>query len=644
MKKNYFVVGILSAIFLILFLNLVAPNAHASTILSINRMQSGLVASDPLNNETETQQQLQTSTGYWRYGGDAISENAPYDFYRDAQGLHIGVQSPSNGTYAGFYAITPNTDALLFHSVISAPLRTTPTQQYENGMYVQTIQAPVNYVTCVAVTNNQGTVWEVVHTYGAPTQSLVFATLWTDSSPNQPLTRDCTIITNGNNYLKVYLDGVMVYSNNMLVLGMPSPFNAYLEPESSYQGQLLNGTFTDFYITSNETIQVTDNPSNAKTVSVTDSSGNILASAPVTGGNAVLDIGKYHFPLAGTINVYDSSNTIIASTSGPVNIFGGDVYSVSSPTAPQPPTNLTSSVISSSQINLSWIAPVDDGGSPITGYKIERSLDSSSIWNTVVPNTGNTDTTYSDTGLSSNTTYTYRVSSINSAGTSSPSNTSSATTDASAPAIVLNNIKSTSGSASVPSFQITLDNFNAGIGNNRVLVVGVGANNDDVASITFGGVPLTKKVQSFVNDDAEFWYLKNPNGTANIVVTMAGPTSTVVGAYAFSGVDQSNPMPVSIIKHNTSASSPTISITTAYPNDWVLDLPSIYGGKTLDSPTCTQEWNLNVLNLDTGNITSASSSTVVPSPSSTSCSWTASNGGDLWDDIAIEVKAFANAG
>ncbi|MDE1829115.1 MAG: fibronectin type III domain-containing protein [Thaumarchaeota archaeon] len=643
MKNKYFSAGILSAVFFVLVISLgTSHTAYASNTLSINLLQSGLVASDPLNNETESQQQLQTSNGYWRYGGDAIAENAPYDFYRDTQGLHIGAESPDkNGTYAGFYAITPNTNALLFHSIISTPLRTIPNQQYENGMYVQTTQAPVNYVTCVAVTNNNGTVWQVVHTYGTPTQSVVFANLWTDPSPNQPLTRDCTIITNGNNYLKVYIDGVMVYSNNLLVLGMPSPFNAYLEPESSYRGQLLNGTFTDFYITSNETIQIKNNPSNARTVSLMDQSGNVLANASVSGGNAFLDVGKYDFPLATTINVYDSNNVLLASTPNPVEIYGGDVYSVSSPTFPPPPTGLVASTVSSSQINLNWTAPADNGGSIITGYKMERSLDNGTSWNTIVTNTGTATTAYSDTGLSSNTTYTYRVSAINSAGISSPSNTASATTLSATPSIALNNIQSTSGSVSLPSLQISLDNFNAGTGNNRALIVGVGASNNAVTSVTFGGIQLTKKVQSFTNEDAEFWYLKNPNGTANIVVTMGGPTSTVVGAYAFSGVDQTNAIPVSVTKHNTSASNPTISIATTYPNDWVLDLPSIYGGSTLGSPTCTQEWNLNVRNLATGNITSASSSAMVSSPSTYTCGWTASIA-ELWDDIAIELRTATN--
>ena len=306
--------------------------------------------------------------------------------------------------------------------------------------------------------------------------------------------------------------------------------------------------------------------------------------------------------------------------------------------APDTPTGLTATTISSSQIDLSW----SSSGS-VTGFKIERSNNTGTTWATIVSNTDSTVTAYNDTGLTPSTTYTYRVSTINSVGTSSPSNTASATTSASTPppptGIVLNNIQSTSGTVSSSPYQITLANFNSGASTNRLLVVGVEANNNNVASVTFGGVQLTKKVSTFSNNDAEFWYLKNPSGTGNIVVTMAGSTSAVIGAYSFSGVDQTTPMPTSATNHNTSAGSPTITITTVNPNSLVLDLPSIYGGVTLGSPTCTQQWDVHIA----GAITGASSSTMASTPGSVTCKWTASSG-DLWDDVAVEVKAYSTGG
>jgi hypothetical protein len=193
-----------------------------------------------------------------------------------------------------------------------------------------------------------------------------------------------------------------------------------------------------------------------------------------------------------------------------------------------------------------------------------------------------------------------------------------------------------SGTVSSAPYQATLSGFNAGSGNNRLLVVGVSANNAGATSVTFGGVALTQAASSFTNNDAEFWFLTNPTGTGNVVVTMGGPTSVVVGVYAFSGVDQANPIPTTSTNHDSSTtfSSPTISITTQYANSWVADLPSIWGGVTLGSPTCTQQWNVNIPNAITG----ASSTKVGGSPATYQCGWTASTG-DQWDDVAIEIKA-----
>jgi hypothetical protein len=304
------------------------------SLYSISRTQSGLVASDSLTNETKTQAQLQANSGYWIYGGDAPLEKAPFDFFKDTQGLHIGVQAPAAGTWAGFYAVTPNTSAKVFHAVISTPLSTLPVTSpptfYENGLYVQTSQPFINYVSCVSDTSQWGTVWIVGSVTGSATQGTVFHTYWVDTTPNQPLTRDCTIVTNGNNFLKVYLDGALVYSNSTLNLQMPSPFNAYLEPQSSYSGQLLNGIYKDYYTTTDENIKVVNAPILAATVKVVDPSGKVLASAPVNSGIATLTIGQFHMPLDAFIKVYDSLGNQLASTSSLVNIFGGDVYSVRS--------------------------------------------------------------------------------------------------------------------------------------------------------------------------------------------------------------------------------------------------------------------------------------------------------------------------
>jgi len=87
-------------------------------------------------------------------------------------------------------------------------------------------------------------------------------------------------------------------------------------------------------------------------------------------------------------------------------------------TPPSTPTNLTATAVSTSQINLSWTASTDNVG--VTGYKIFRN---GSYLTSV------TGTSYSNTGLSPVTTYSYKVSAYDAAGNESgQSNQAVATT------------------------------------------------------------------------------------------------------------------------------------------------------------------------------------------------------------------------
>ncbi len=95
-------------------------------------------------------------------------------------------------------------------------------------------------------------------------------------------------------------------------------------------------------------------------------------------------------------------------------------------TKPSPPIKLTASIVSSTQINLSWSPPVEDGNTVITGYKIEVKKDNNSF-TTLVADSESTSRTYSHTNLTTNSKYTYRVSAINMVGTSDSSNEFSAT-------------------------------------------------------------------------------------------------------------------------------------------------------------------------------------------------------------------------
>ena len=102
-------------------------------------------------------------------------------------------------------------------------------------------------------------------------------------------------------------------------------------------------------------------------------------------------------------------------------------------TVPGAPTRLIATANGQTIINLYWTTPVSNGGSPITGYRIEIFPNGVFNWTTLVADTTSTSTTYSHTGLAAGTTRYYRVSAINANGTGEPSNTAKVTTVAPVP-------------------------------------------------------------------------------------------------------------------------------------------------------------------------------------------------------------------
>ena len=126
-----------------------------------------------------------------------------------------------------------------------------------------------------------------------------------------------------------------------------------------------------------------------------------------------------------TIAIQDEAGNDAASFANVEMLNNSDA----DPVNPDPPTGLSAAANGKAGINLNWTAPVDTGGRPITGYKIEASRDGSTNWFTVKADTGNSNTRYSDGGLNPSSTRHYRVSTITSIGTSSASGTANATTD-----------------------------------------------------------------------------------------------------------------------------------------------------------------------------------------------------------------------
>lgn len=104
----------------------------------------------------------------------------------------------------------------------------------------------------------------------------------------------------------------------------------------------------------------------------------------------------------------------------------GDSSALSAPVtlavAPQSPSRLAASV-SDADVSLSWSAPSDDGGLPVTRYLVSRGDSESGPFTEIAESAG---TTYVDSTVAKDTTYYYVVKAVNHIGTSAASNPTSA--------------------------------------------------------------------------------------------------------------------------------------------------------------------------------------------------------------------------
>lgn len=112
------------------------------------------------------------------------------------------------------------------------------------------------------------------------------------------------------------------------------------------------------------------------------------------------------------------------------------------------PAPLIAQPVSPTQINLSWLPPLESYGQTLQGYKIELK-NAPEDYQIIDDNTGNDTTKYVITGLTPGNTYTYRVSAVYLGTHSNPSNEASATTPI--PVEKPNQTISTSPSSTSPS-------------------------------------------------------------------------------------------------------------------------------------------------------------------------------------------------
>ncbi len=200
------------------------------------------------------------------------------------------------------------------------------------------------------------------------------------------------------------------YSNEAIITICPeAPGSAAASAVSSTQ---INISWTDN--SSNETgfriERSTDNNTN-----YTEIAGNLPAGT-TSYSSTGLTFNKTYYYRVRAYNGYGNS------------AYSNEASATTNNIAPYAPTGLAATALSSSQINLTWT----DNSSNETGFRIEQS--SNNVTFTSIATVSAGVTSYSNTGLSPNSTYYYRVRAYNGVGNSGYSNVSSAVTDNIAPA------------------------------------------------------------------------------------------------------------------------------------------------------------------------------------------------------------------
>jgi serine protease len=200
---------------------------------------------------------------------------------------------------------------------------------------------------------------------------------------------------------------------------------------------------------------------------------------------------------------------------------GGDT------TAPSTPGSLAASATSSSQINLSWNASSDSGGSGLAGYKLERCSGASCSNFTQIATT--TSTSYAASGLSAGTTYRFRVRAYDGAGNDSGySNIASATTSSSGGSTLSKGVPVSNLSGAAGSEQRWTMSVPAGASNLSFAMSG-GSGDADLY-VRYGSAPSTSSYDCRP-------YTSGNNETCSVTSPAAGTWHVMVRGYSsFSGV------------------------------------------------------------------------------------------------------------
>ena len=257
-----------------------------------------------------------------------------------------------------------------------------------------------------------------------------------------------------------------------------------------------------------------------------DSCGSPVAGAtyklkPITGGFQVYQNGS----------LICTHNTSVAITNGhvflesdsPASTYDDLLVTGTPPvsSAPDAPTALTS-YFGNTQARLTWIAPGNNSGAAITDYLVEYKQTATSTWSTFDDGVS-TNTSSTVTSLSNGVSYDFRVSAVNSVGTSTPSTVASTT-----PQLPTAPSPPTGLSVGGGNTQATVS-FNAGADGGSPITSYTVTSNPGGITATSTGSPIT--VTGLTNGQAYTFTVTATNayGTSSSSVASASVTPAAIG-------------------------------------------------------------------------------------------------------------------
>ncbi|MBI5384526.1 MAG: fibronectin type III domain-containing protein, partial [Verrucomicrobia bacterium] len=214
------------------------------------------------------------------------------------------------------------------------------------------------------------------------------------------------------------------------------------------------------------------------------------------------------------VRAYNTTGDSDYSMIGRANTAAG-----TTPTLPAAPSGLAATAASASQVNLTWT----DNANNETGFAVERAVGTGSF--VQIATLGANITSYADTALSANTTFSYRVRAYNSAGNSAYSATATATTP-NVPPAAPSGLTATAASASQINLAWT-DNAN----NETGFALERSSDNVTFTQIATVGANVTSYANTGLSASTTYYYrvrASNAAGNSAYSATASATTAAIL--------------------------------------------------------------------------------------------------------------------